>query len=319
MKKISIIFSFRNEEKNILELVTKINQVFDGLSNWEYEAIFVNDDSSDSSERILLELQKKYPIKIINMSRKFGTGPCVLAGFDNCSGDCAIYMDSDLQDPPEIIPELIKKYEEGYDVVHTRRTKRMGESKLKLFITKSAYKIINKLSDISLPIEVGDFKLISKRVLEQIKKQKEFNPYIRGMSVWVGFNQAFVEYVRKKRASGEANISSFFSFESLSNGPIIEFLRGVTSYSLVPLYFGIILGILAFIFSIVLIIYALYTKFSGLAVAGSTSVIITVSFFSGIILVTMGIIGIYLARIYEQTRGRDKYIIKEIKNYKNNN
>ena len=318
MKKISIIFSFRNEEKNILELVTKIDQVFDSLSNWEYETIFVNDDSSDSSEKILLELQKKYPIKIINMSRKFGTGPCVLAGFDNCSGDCAIYMDSDLQDPPEIIPELIKKYEEGYDVVHTKRTKRIGESKLKLFITRLAYKIINKLSDISLPIDVGDFKLISKRVLEQIKKQKEFNPYIRGMSVWVGFNQTFLEYVRKERAAGETK-QSLFSFESLSYGPISQFIRGVTSYSLVPLYLGIILGILTFIFSIVLIIYALYTKFNGLAVAGSTSVIITVSFFSGIILVTMGIIGIYLARIYEQTRGRDKYIIKEIKNYKNNN
>ncbi len=316
MKKISIIFSFRNEEKNILELVTKINQVFEGLSNWEYETIFVNDDSSDSSEKILLELQKKYPIKIINMSRKFGVGPCVLAGFDNCSGDCAIYMDSDLQDPPEIIPELIKKYEEGYDVVHTKRTNRIGESKLRLFITKLAYKIINILSDISLPIEVGDFKLISKRVLEQIKKQKEFNPYIRGMSVWVGFNQAFVEYVRKERASGETK-QALFSFTY--DGPIAQFLRGVTSYSLVPLYLGIILGILTFIFSIVLIIYALYTKFNGLAIAGSTSVIITVSFFSGIILVTMGIIGIYLARIYEQTRGRDKYIIKEIKNYKNNN
>ena len=318
MKKVSIIFSFRNEEKNIPELVKKINQVFDSLSNWKYESIFENDDSTDSSEKILLELQKKYPIKIINMSRKFGPGPCVLAGFDNCSGDCAIYMDSDLQDPPEIIPELIKKYEEGYDVVHTKRTKRVGESKLKLFITRLAYKIINKLSDISLPIEVGDFKLISKRVLEQIKKQKEFNPYIRGMSVWVGFNQTFLEYVRKERASGKTK-QSLFSFESLSYGPISQFIRGVTSYSLVPLYLGIILGILTFIFSIVLIIYALYTKFSGLAVAGSTSVIITVSFFSGIILVTMGIIGIYLARIYEQTRGRDKYIIKEIKNYKNNN
>ena len=258
MKKISIIFSFRNEEKNILELVTKINQVFDGLSNWEYEAIFVNDDSSDSSEKILLELQKKYPIKIINMSRKFGPGPCVLAGFDNCSGDCAIYMDSDLQDPPEIIPELIKKYEEGYDVVHTKRTKRIGESKLKLLITRVAYKIINKLSDISLPIDVGDFKLISKRVLEQIKKQKEFNPYIRGMSVWVGFNQTFIEYVRKERASGETK-QPLFSSESLSYGPISQFIRGVTSYSLVPLYLGIILGILAFIFSIALIIYALYT------------------------------------------------------------
>ena len=315
MKLLSIIFSFRDEEKNIPELVKKIDQIFNKLNNWKYELVFINDDSTDSSESVLSELQKNHPIRIVNMSRRFGMVPCALAGFDNCSGDCIIYMDSDLQDPPELIPDLIKKYEDGFDVIHTKRVKRIGENKLKLFITGLVYKIINKLSDIPLRPEVGDFKLFSRRALDHIKKQKEINPYIRGVAVWVGFNQTFVDYVRQERAHGKTK-QTIFSFSSFTYGPISQFIRGITSYSLIPLYFGIILGILAFVFSIILILYVLYTKFNGLAVPGSTSVIITVSFFSGIILVTIGITGIYIARIYEQTRGRAKYIIKEIKDYK---
>ena len=315
MKIVSIIFSFKNEEKNIPELISRTNKIFEKLDGWKYELVFVNDASTDSSEKILEDFQKKFPIRIINMSRTFGVGPCVLAGFDNCLGECIIYMDSDLQDPPELIPELIKKYENGYDVVHTKRTKRIGESKFKLIVTNLAYNIINKLSDISLPVEVGDFKLISRRALDHIKKQNEVNPYIRGMSIWVGFNQTFVEYVREARSSGKTK-QSIFSPGSFYYGPISQFIRGVTSYSIAPLYLGILLGIFAFLFSIILIIYALYIKFNGLAVQGSTGIIITVSFFSGIILITMGLIGIYVARIYEQTRGRVRYIIKEIKDYR---
>ena len=164
-------------------------------------------------------------------------------------------------------------------------------------------------SDIPLPTNVGDFKLISKRAMDIIKKQKEFNPYIRGLSVWVGFNQTFVEYVRQARHSGKTHFSFF------SSKPAAEFIRAITSYSLAPLYFGIIIGIATFIFSLLLIFYALYAKFNGLAVAGTTSIIITISFFSGIILMTLGTVGIYIARIYEQIRGRPRYIIKEIKNY----
>lgn len=314
MKMLSIIFSFRNEEKNIPELVKRVTEVMKKkLNNWKYELIFVNDDSTDSSEKILIEIQKSNNIKIINMSRNFGVQPCVQAGFDNSSGDCIIYMDTDLQDPPELISELIEKYEKGYDVVHTKRIKRLGENKIKLIITKLAYRVINFFSDIKLPIDVGDFKLISKRAMDIIKNQKEFNPYIRGLSVWVGFNQTVVEYVRQSRYAGKTHFSLFSSL------PTAEFIRAITSYSLAPLYFGIVLGSLTFLLSFLLIIYALYAKFNGLAVAGTTGIIITISFFSGIILITLGIIGIYMARIYEQTRGRDKYIIKEIKNYKDIN
>ena len=163
MKLVSIVFSFKNEEKNLKELISRVDNTFKKIENYKYELIFVNDDSNDSSEKILEELQDSYRIKIINMSRTFGVGPCVLAGFKHASGDCIIYLDSDLQDPPEIIPKLLTKFEEGHDVVHTVREKRLGESGAKLFFTKLAYKTINKLSEIDLPIEAGDFKLISKK------------------------------------------------------------------------------------------------------------------------------------------------------------
>ena len=143
MKLLSVVFSFRNEEGNIQELVERVHNSLKESSNWKYELIFVNDDSSDQSENILQRLQKDYPIKIINMSRRFGVDPCVLAGFRHAGGEAIIYLHTDLQDPPEIIPDLLKKYEEGFDVVHTIRTKRKGENKFRLFVTKIAYHLIN--------------------------------------------------------------------------------------------------------------------------------------------------------------------------------
>tara|TARA_B100001057_G_C22649157_1_gene871391 strand:- start:81 stop:1013 length:933 start_codon:yes stop_codon:yes gene_type:complete len=310
MKLLSIVFSFRNEEGNIDPLVKRISTTMEKIDNWDYELIFVNDDSTDKSEEILLNLQKNHPIKIINMSRNFGIDPCVLAGFRNCSGDAIIYLHTDQQDPPELISDLIKKHEEGNEIVHTVRTKRKGEGKFRMFLTKIAYRVINTLSDINLPVQAGDYKLISKKALDEILKQKEFRPYVRGLSVWVGFKQDFIFYEREARGEGESKMPL------LSAGPITDFINGVTSYSLKPLYLGIIFGFASMIISFLLIIYALYLKINNLAIPGSTSIIIAVSFFSGIILFTLGIIGIYLARIFEQTKGREQYVIKEIKDYK---
>jgi len=310
MKLLSIVFSFRNEEGNLKELIERVDLSVKKSLNWKYELIFVNDDSNDNSEKILLELQKQYPIRIINMSRNFGVDPCVLAGFRDAKGDAIVYLHTDLQDPPELIPELIKKHEEGFDIVHTVRTKRHGESKFRMLVTKIAYHIINILSDINLPIEAGDYKLISRKALDKILKQKEFRPYVRGLSVWVGFKQTFCKYERQARSAGESKMPL------LSAGPAGDFINGVTSYSLKPLYIGIYLGFVSLFISILLIIYALFLKINGLAVPGSTSIIIAISFFSGMLLFTLGVIGIYLARIFEQTKGRDQYVIKDIKNYK---
>ena len=310
MKLLSVVFSFRNEEGNIQELVERVHNSLKKSSNWKYELIFVNDDSTDKSENLLLKLQKDYPIKIINMSRNFGVDPCVLAGFRHATGEAVVYLHTDLQDPPELIPDMLKKYEEGFDVVHTIRTKRKGEGKFRVFVTKIAYYLINILSDINLPIEAGDYKLISKKALEKILNQKEFRPYVRGLSVWVGFKQAYLNYERQARGAGESKMPL------LSAGPITDFINGITSYSLKPLYIGIFFGFFSIFVSVILIIYALFLKFNDLAIPGATSIIIAISFFSGILLFTLGIMGIYLARIFEQTKGRDQYVIKEIKDYK---
>lgn len=310
MNLLSLVFSFRNEEGNLEELVERVDLSMKKVDNWRYEMIFVNDDSTDQSELILTKLQERYPIIIINMSRNFGVDPCVLAGFKNAKGDAVIYLHSDLQDPPELIPELINQYEKGFDVVHTVRTKRMGEGRFRMLVTKIAYHIINKLSDINLPIQAGDYKLISKKALQNILNQKEFRPYVRGLSVWVGYKQAFCYYERQARGSGVSKMPL------LSAGPVGDFINGVTSYSLKPLYIGIYFGFFSIIISALLIIYALYLKFNNLAIPGATSIVIAISFFSGILLFTLGIIGIYLARIFEQTKGREQYIISEIKHYK---
>ena len=275
MKLLSIVFSFRNEEGNIKPLVERISTTMKEIKDWKYELIFVNDDSTDQSEKILLDLQKNFPIKIINMSRNFGIDPCVLAGFRNCSGDAVIYLHSDQQDPPELIPKLLKKFEEGNEIVHTVRTKRKGEGKFRMFLTKIAYWIINSLSDIDLPTQAGDYKLISKKALNEILKQREFRPYVRGLSVWVGFKQDFIYYERDPRGEGKTKMPL------LSAGPVTDFINGVTSYSLKPLYLGIFFGFISIIISILLIIYALFLKFNDLAIPGSTSIIISISFFQG--------------------------------------
>ena len=311
MKLLSVVFSFRNEESNLIELVKRTSTAIKKLGNWTFELIFVNDDSNDSSETILTDLQKSYPIKIVNMSRRFGVGPCVLAGLNIAKGDAVVYMDSDLQDPPEIIPKLVQKFESGVDVVHTRRTKRLEESFVKIFLTKIAYRVINISSNIPLPVDAGDFKLLSRRAVSYVNNLNEHNPYIRGLTVWVGFKQDFVDYERQGRFSGESKFPSLLSARYWY-GASAEFVRGITGYSTGPLLLGIFIGLFAILFSFILIIYALYAKFSGAAIPGSSGIIIVVAFFSGMILTTIGITGLYIARIYEQTQGRPRYIIKNV-------
>ena len=312
MKLISIVFSFKDEEKNLLELVNRVTKVFEEIKNWNYELIFVNDASVDKSEEILIKLQNDYPITIINMSRNFGVAPCVIAGFRQTKGDAVVYMDSDLQDPPELIKKLIAEHENGSDIVHTVRTKRLGESKTRLFLTNIAYRVINFFSDIDLPINAGDFKLISRRALDEILELEEFRPYIRGLSVWVGFKQSIVYYVRDSRRHGASHIPLF------GPAPITDVVTGITAYSLKPLYIGIILGFISILISFFLIIHTFYAKFNNLSAFGSAGILIAISFFSGIILLTQGIIGIYIARIFEQVRGRKRFVVKDIKTHKQN-
>ncbi|MCX5720972.1 MAG: glycosyltransferase family 2 protein [Nitrospirae bacterium] len=302
---ISIVFSFRNEEEVLPELVHRVVAVVETIG--DYELIFVNDDSTDRSLDVLQSLRAENSrIKIINMSRRFGVSPCVIAGLAASRGDAAIYMDSDLQDPPEIIPQMVREWKNGADIVHTVRTHRHGESAAKMWITKMAYKAINAFSDISLLENAGDFKLLSRRVVEEILQLGEMDPYLRGLSVWVGFNQAVVKYERDARSAGQ---SKFGLFTSLN--PYKEFLRGITSFSTVPLYFALFFGLTVSMISFVLLCYIIVMKIAGMNLPGWTAIMSAILFLSGVILGTIGLLGIYVGRIYDQVRSRPKYIIKK--------
>ena len=302
INKVSVVFSFRNEENNIKELTNRVHNV---VKQYDYELIFVNDDSTDKSELLLKKLLKKYPIKILNMSRRFGVAHCIIAGLKFSKGDLVIYMDSDLQDPPEIIPKLIDKYLQGNEVVHTKRTSRSGEPLTKLVLTKLAYKIINFFSEINLEENAGDFKLLSRKAVNEILKLPEYSTYIRGLSVWVGFKQDVVLYDRQPRAKG---ISQFPIF---SQGPITEFLRGLTAFSATPLFFSLIFSVISIFLAIAISIYAVYIKLTGVSESGVPSILIALSFFNGVTLFAIGILGIYISQIYYEVKRRPKFIIKD--------
>jgi len=303
---LSYVLSFRNEEENIPELVRRISAISNCIEDCNYEMIFVNDASSDSSQELLVSLQKSYPITVVNMSRRFGVTPCVLAGLSFAKGDAIVYMDSDLQDPPELVLEMVEKFRNGAEVVHTTRTKRDGESPLKLWLTKCAYGLINYFSDIDLPENTGDFKLLSSNVVKKILELKEYDPYMRGLSVWVGFKQDFVFYRRDSRFRGRSK------FPLLSKGPIIEFTRGLTSYSAAPLLISLTLGLMISALSALLILWAIFTKLLNIAAPGASGVLVAIGLFSGAILMSNGILGIYISKIYYEVKRRPRYIVQSV-------
>jgi glycosyltransferase involved in cell wall biosynthesis len=223
---LSVVFSFRNEEHVLPELIRRVRTVLQGqraegvISG--HELIFVNDASTDQSLRVLIEhAQNHDDIRVINMSRNFGVSPCVMAGMARAKGDLVVYMDTDLQDPPEVIPQMLRAWREGdkVDVVHTVRRSRKGESAFKLFITRIGYYILNRYCTVAIPQEAGDFKLLSRRAVEQVLQFKEHTPFMRGVVAWIGFNQVFVPYDREARFAGKSKffvlsrkvISNFFS------------------------------------------------------------------------------------------------------------
>ena len=305
MPVISIVFSFRNEEEVLSELVHRVVPIVEIIG--DYELIFVNDDSTDRSLDVLQILRAENSrIKIINMSRCFGVAPCVIAGLAASSGDAVIYMDSDLQDPPEIIPQMVYEWNNGADIVHTVRTQRHGESASKMWITKMAYKAINVFSDVYLIENAGDFKLLSRLVVKEILQLDEIDPYLRGLSVWVGFNQTVVKYEREARSLGQSKFGLFMSLN-----PYKEFLRGITSFSTVPLYFALFLGLAVSAISFIMLCYVIVMKTLGVNLPGWTAIMSAILFLSGVILGTNGLLGIYVGKIYEYAQGRPKYIIKK--------
>ncbi len=310
--RISVVFSFWNEEDVLPELLRRTRAVFAALLQSgeiaEYELIFVNDASTDGSEALLRREARPGDIRLINMSRNFGVSPCVLAGMQHASGDAVIYLDADLQDPPELIPELIRTWQADpeVDVVHTVRHTRLGESRVKKVLTKIGYATLRAVSSIDLPTEAGDYKLLSRRAVDQVVQYREKRPFMRGLVCSIGFKQQRVYYERQPRASGETK------FPVLGLKVIRNFLdSAVISFSDVPLKLAGNAGLLCTMLGC-LWIAALVTLWSlGGAVPGWSAALAGVVFMGGLQLLSVGILGSYVSSIYLETKGRPNFIVRD--------
>ncbi|MAF96530.1 MAG: glycosyltransferase [Rhodospirillaceae bacterium] len=299
---VSVILSFRNEEDVLSELIGRLENVFKS-DNTDYELIFVNDDSDDGSLDILLAARERNNrVKIINMSRRFGHYACILAGMARASGEAVINMDSDLQDPPEVIAEMLAKWREGADSVYTVRTFREGETTFRKTVTRAAYRVIHAVSDLSLPVEAGDFRLLSRRAIEEILRLGESQPYLRGLMSWVGFKQVPVYYQRAARSAGETHYPGTFSWGALEN-----FMTGFTSFSMAPIYGVLVVGIFAFAMSALGLLAMLF----GLPLPDGAGMVLYLLLLWGGLMGGVGVVGVYISRIYSDVRGRPSYIIRD--------
>lgn len=311
-KMLSVVFSFRNEEEVLPELIRRTRAVLDGECEkgtiQQYELIFVNDDSTDQSKQILLDHTNGHDdIKIINMSRNFGVAPCVLAGMQYTRGDAVVYMDADLQDPPETISELIKAWQgpDGVDVVHTVRLSRAGESWFKLWVTRLGYRILRKFATIDLQIEAGDFKLLSRRAIDQLIGLKEKNAYIRGMVNWIGFGQTTIRYHREARYAGRTK------FPTLCMPVVRHFLdSALISFSDVPLKLATLMGFIVSFGAFAYILWIILEKLRGHNIPGWSAIMVTMLMLGGVQQFSIGFLGLYIKSIYLETKRRPNYIIE---------
>lgn len=312
-KILSVVFSFRNEEDVLPELIRRVRTVLNEQKKsgllLAYELIFVDDASTDRSWDVLKEQAHGHEdIRIIRMSRRFGPSPSpgVLAGMEHSTGDCVIYMDADLQDPPEVIPELLRAWanDPEVDVVHTVRKSRSGESVVKLFMTRMGYLILNKVTSIKLPVEAGDFKLLSRRAVNHLIELREKRPFLRGLVCWIGFKQAYVLYDRQARYAGKTKFHVF-------GGDVISnfFDSALISFSSAPLKLTVILGFVAIIADFGLFLHVILEKFQGRAIPGWTAIMIAVIFIGSVQLLCLGIMGLYLNAIFEESKRRPNYIV----------
>ncbi|PKG21822.1 glycosyltransferase family 2 protein [Niallia nealsonii] len=308
--KYSIIIPVFNEEQVIEHTYERLKIVLDSTAE-TYELLFINDGSRDSTVDILKHLGKTdNHIKIIDFSRNFGHQIAITAGMDYAKGDAIIIIDADLQDPPELILEMIEKWKNGYDVVYAKRTARKGETFFKKQTAALFYRTLRAMTDIEIPIDTGDFRLIDRKVCEQMQNVHERNRFVRGLVSWVGFKQTAVEYERDERYAGETKY------------PLKRMLKlsidGITSFSYKPLkianYLGAALSTIGFIYMLVVLYQKLFTTTT---ITGWSSIIVIQLFFSGIILMMLGVMGEYVGRIYDEAKNRPLYIVQDVYSVEN--
>ena len=304
MKKISVVIPMYYEEEVAEECYKRMTEVLRGIENYEYEIIFVNDGSKDKTLSIIERIANEDKnVKVISFSRNFGHQCAVTAGLKYVTGDAIVIIDADLQDPPELIPEMLKLWEDGNEVIYGKRKTREGESKFKLLTAKMFYNTLNALSDVDIPKDTGDFRLVDRKVVDVVNSLPEHNKFLRGLFSWVGFKQTPFEYERKERFAGKTKY------------PLKKMLKlasdGIIGFSTKPLKIVEGLGIFSIIMSFIILVYSLlsYAFSWHNLTAGWTSIMVTLTFLGGSILVSLGMIGEYIARIYDESKARPQYII----------
>ncbi|MGQ9473518.1 MAG: glycosyltransferase family 2 protein [Candidatus Caldatribacteriaceae bacterium] len=302
---ISVVIPVFNEEEVLPETYRRLTAIMEGMGK-NYELLFVNDGSTDRSRIILEELvHKDWRVRVIHFSRNFGHQAAITAGIDYAQGKAVVVIDADLQDPPEMIPEMISRWQEGYEVIYGIRLKREGETLFKRLTASFFYRFLRKLTSVDIPLDTGDFRLMDRKVVEVMRLLREKNRFVRGLVSWVGFRQVALPYVRKERFAGETKY------------PLQKMLKlawdGITSFSDKPLkiasYVGISLSLLSFLYLLVIVVGKLLGKST---VPSWASIIVVNLFFNGVILVVLGVMGEYLGRIYDEVKNRPLYIVEKV-------
>lgn len=302
---ISVVAPVFNEEAILPEFYRRVAAALDS-SGQSWELVLVNDGSRDGSPGIMRDLHERDPrVKVVSFARNFGHQIAITAGMDYAAGEAVVVIDSDLQDPPETILDLLARWREGYQVVYATRSERKGETWFKEFTARLFYRIIYRITDIDLPLDAGDFRLMDRKVVDALKTMREKHRFMRGLSVWVGFRQTGVAYVRAERFAGQTK----YPFRKM-----LRFaLDGITSFSYLPLQMATYVGFVAAGLSILGILLAVILRLSGSdALHGQATTLVSVLFLGGVQLIFLGIIGEYLGRIYDEVKGRPLYIVGEL-------
>jgi dolichol-phosphate mannosyltransferase len=304
---VSILAPVFNEEPVLPELYNRVQSVMDDTP-YTWELILVNDGSRDGSANVIQALHEQDPrVKGLSFSRNFGFQVAVTAGLDYARGQAVILSDADLQDPPEVFPRMIEKWREGYDVVYGVRTSREGETWFKLLTAKLFYRIIYRITDVEIPLDTGDFRLMDRRVVNAVRRMPERNRFLRGMVPWLGFRQTGIPYERRARFAGESKFSSMRQMLPFA-------IDAITSFSYLPLqlatYMGFGLAAMSLLAIVVVIALRLFGPSNPLL--GQATTLVVVLFLGGVQLISLGIIGEYLGRIYDEVKGRPLYLIDEV-------
>ncbi len=301
---LSVVVPVFNEEEVLPAFFERASAVLSSIPDLDYELLFVDDGSSDGSFAALEAFSEDDPrVRVVKFSRNFGHQIAITAGMDHARGDAVVVMDADLQDPPEVVADMVAKWRDGYDVVYAKRSVREGERKLKLLTASAFYRLLSRLVSIKIPVDVGDFRLMSRRAADEMRRLREKDRFVRGLVSWIGFRQTAIEFRRAERHAGETK----YPFSKMLKFAI----DGITSFSTVPLKLATWLGYAASLFAFLYLASVFVQKLIGITIDGWATIMVAVLFLGGVQLICLGILGEYIGRIFNEIKSRPMYVVEE--------